>query len=44
MVSGLKILFSKIQASPLHPAIKYPALVIVAAVLVHVSSTESLDE
>lgn len=31
MVGGLKILFSKIQASPLHPAIKYPALVIVAA-------------
>lgn len=30
MVSGLKILFSKIQESPLHPAIKYPALVLVA--------------
>lgn len=31
MVNGLKMLFGKIQSSPLHPAIKYPALVLVAA-------------
>lgn len=31
MVNGLKMLFDKIQSSPLHPVIKYPALVLVAA-------------
>lgn len=31
MVNGLKMLFGKIQSSPLHPAIKYPALVLIAA-------------
>jgi len=31
MVQGLKMLFSKIQDSPLHPAIKYPALILIAA-------------
>lgn len=31
MINGLKMLFSKIKDSPLHPAIKYPVLVAIAA-------------